>query len=238
EQGIAADWFLTLKVAATAQELARYPTTRDVWLPGGFPPVTAPGAPLERLKPKGLAATLKRLAAAGRRDFYEGGIAADILKDVRALGGRIAAGDLRQYRARVVEPLVADYRGAQFALAPDLTAGPSMLQALDGLRGARMRKNGPHADAYVAYATVLREAYASRLATMGATADHRDPSSTTHLNVVDRDGNMVALTQTLLSVFGSKVVLPATGILMNNGIMWFDPRPAHQHVPGDRAPQR
>jgi len=36
---------------------------------------------------------------------------------------------------------------------------------------------------------------------------------------------MVALTQTLLSVFGSKVVLPATGILMNNGVMWFDPRP-------------
>jgi gamma-glutamyltranspeptidase/glutathione hydrolase len=36
---------------------------------------------------------------------------------------------------------------------------------------------------------------------------------------------MVALTQTLLSVFGSKVVLPSSGVLMNNGIMWFDPRP-------------
>jgi len=35
---------------------------------------------------------------------------------------------------------------------------------------------------------------------------------------------MVAVTQTLLSVFGSRLVLPRTGILMNNGIMWFDPR--------------
>ena len=51
------------------------------------------------------------------------------------------------------------------------------------------------------------------------------PSCTTHLNVIDRDGNVVSLTQTLLSIFGSKVVLPETGVLMNNGIMWFDPRP-------------
>jgi gamma-glutamyltranspeptidase/glutathione hydrolase len=43
--------------------------------------------------------------------------------------------------------------------------------------------------------------------------------------VVDRDGNMVALTNTLLSRFGSKVVLPETGIPMNNGMMWFDPKP-------------
>ena len=48
--------------------------------------------------------------------------------------------------------------------------------------------------------------------------------STTHLSVVDSQGNMVALTQTLLSVFGSRVMLPRTGLLMNNGVMWFDPR--------------
>ena len=71
---------------------------------------------------------------------------------------------------------------------------------------------------------------------MGETSDHRDPSTTTHLNVVDRHGNMVALTQTLLSVFGSKVVLPSSGVLMNNGIMWFDPRPGSPNslAPGKR----
>lgn len=235
ERGIAVDWFLTLKIATMAKELARYPTTREIWLPGGYPPVTAPGALLERLKLKGLAGTLKQLAKDGRRDFYEGEIAAAIVKDVQAMGGVLGAGDLRGYRACVVEPLTAEYRDAQFSLAPGLTAGPSMLHALNGLRGTRFRRNGPHADAFLAYAEVLRKAYAERLATMGDTADRRDPSTTTHLNVVDRHGNMVALTQTLLSVFGSKVVLPSTGILMNNGIMWFDPRPGS---PNGLAPAR
>ena len=135
---------------------------------------------------------------------------------------------------RSVEPLSTEYHGASIALAPGLTAGPSMARALDGLRGIRMRKNGPHGDAYVAYARALNEAYAERLATMGEAAGQA--TSTTHLSVVDRHGNMVALTQTLLSVFGSKVVLPATGILMNNGIMWFDPRPgsANSLAPGKR----
>ena len=36
EQGIAVDWFLTLKTATMAKELARYPVTRDIWLPNGF----------------------------------------------------------------------------------------------------------------------------------------------------------------------------------------------------------
>jgi gamma-glutamyltranspeptidase/glutathione hydrolase len=224
DRGIAVDWFLTLKVATMARELARYDTTRAVWLPNGFPPVTAPGAPLERLILKGLADTLRRLAKGGRRDLYEGAVAADIAKDVRQMGGNLAAEDLKHYRARVVPALEFDYRNARIALAPGLTAGPSMHGALKALAASRPQAGGPQADAFVAYARILREAYAERLASMGETSDHRDPSTTTHLNVIDRHGNMVALTQTLLSVFGSKVVLPTTGILMNNGIMWFDPR--------------
>jgi gamma-glutamyltranspeptidase/glutathione hydrolase len=56
-------------------------------------------------------------------------------------------------------------------------------------------------------------------------AEHLAPACTTHFSVVDRDGNMAAVTQTLLSLFGSKFVTPRSGILMNNGIMWFDPTP-------------
>jgi len=224
EQGLAVDWYLTLKVATLAGELTRYGATRDIWLPAGVPPATPPDAPLRRLKLAGLADTLRRLARAGRRDFYEGEIAAAIAKDIHAMGGVLGPEDLEQYRARIASPTECDYRGATMALAPQLTAGPSMAWALGRLAQRRFERGGPHADAFVAYAEVLREAYAQRLQTMGE-SQARAPSSTTHLNAIDRDGNMVALTQTLLSVFGSKVVLPATGILMNNGVMWFDPRP-------------
>ncbi len=235
DQGIAVDWYLTLKVATMAKELSRYPTTRDIWLPHGLPPVTSIDTPLARLHLTGLADTLRRLARAGRRDFYEGEISNKIINDINMMGGILAAEDLKNYRARIVAPLETEYRGARIALAPGLTAGPSMVRALSALGASNLRAGGPHADAFLAYAKVLREAYAERLQTMGETSDRRDPSSTTHLNVIDRHGNMVALTQTLLSVFGSKVVLPSTGILMNNGIMWFDPRPGQ---PNSLAPNK
>ncbi|MBX3664864.1 MAG: gamma-glutamyltransferase [Burkholderiales bacterium] len=237
EEGIAIDWYLTLKVATMARELSLYPATRDIWLPGGLPPVTPAGAPLARLQLKGLARTLRRLADAGPRDFYEGEIAAGMADDLRTMGGNLSAADLAGFHARIVDPIITDYRDARLALPPRLTAGPTMLRALDPLRDTAFRPGGPGADAFTAYAAALRNAYAERLANMGDNSDRRDPSTTTHLNVIDRDGNMVALTQTLLSVFGSKVVLPSSGVLMNNGIMWFDPRPGSPNslAPGKRA---
>ena len=225
DEGIAIDWYLTLKVATMAQELARYPGTRDVWLPGGYPPVTPPGSALGRLKLKGLADTLRKLQRNGPRDLYEGVVANAIVGDITALGGIIDARDLKNYHARLVAPLEVDYHGARIALAGGLTAGPSMARVLGALKDRKFSQGKPGAAAFVAYAQALRDAYAERLQTMGETDDSKSPGCTTHFNVIDRAGNMVAVTQTLLSVFGSRLVLPATGILMNNGIMWFDPRP-------------
>lgn len=56
-------------------------------------------------------------------------------------------------------------------------------------------------------------------------ADRSRGGCTTHLSASDRFGNAVALTQTLLNGFGSRVVIPGTGVLMNNGMMWLDPIP-------------
>lgn len=45
---------------------------------------------------------------------------------------------------------------------------------------------------------------------------------TTHFDVMDAAGNAVAVTQSLGSGFGSAMVVPGTGIALNNFMRWFD----------------
>ena len=52
-----------------------------------------------------------------------------------------------------------------------------------------------------------------------------ESSETTHYSVVDKDGNMVGNTYTLMFTFGSGVVVDGTGILMNNNMGNFTLRP-------------
>jgi gamma-glutamyltranspeptidase / glutathione hydrolase len=58
----------------------------------------------------------------------------------------------------------------------------------------------------------------------GATAS-ADEGCTTHYSVVDGDGNMVSVTQTLTLIFGSVVTVPGTGVIMNDSMNLFDPVP-------------
>jgi len=62
-------------------------------------------------------------------------------------------------------------------------------------------------------------------------------SQTTHLTVVDKDRNMVSLLSTLGLHFGSAVVAKDTGVVLNNGTMWFDPIPGtiNSLAPGRRG---
>ncbi len=224
EAGLPVDWHTTLSIAVAAEDLRDFNSSAEIFLPGGLPPAPARDGSRRHLPLQRLAATYRRLAAAGRRDFYEGELATAIVADLAAGGSPLSAADLAGYRARLVEPLTLDYHGVRLHGATALTGAPTYLTAMERIAG-RMGwepQSYPDMRSFLIYAEELRRAFAERLRTLGQS----DPSShTTHLSVVDRDGNMVALTNTLLARFGSKVVLPRTGISMNNGMMWFDPEP-------------
>jgi gamma-glutamyltranspeptidase / glutathione hydrolase len=53
----------------------------------------------------------------------------------------------------------------------------------------------------------------------------QEEGHTTSFSIADRDGNMVCVTQSLGSVFGSGVVVPGTGVCLNNFLYWADVTP-------------
>jgi gamma-glutamyltranspeptidase / glutathione hydrolase len=228
--GLPLDWFTTIKVAAAAADLRGYDESRRVWLPDGLPPVPPPEAENRILSLGRLPDTLERLAEAGPDDFYQGEIARLIAADVRTAGGVLSAEDLAGCRARLVPALEIPYRGTTFQAAPGMTAGPTLARVLEQL-AEREFSEGPHAGYFEAVIEALRKAYVERLRGVGD-VDARLATSTTHITAVDRKGGMAALTTTLLSSFGSRYVLPGTGILMNNGVMWFDPQPGRPNSVG------
>ncbi|SMX46464.1 gamma-glutamyltransferase family protein [Maliponia aquimaris] len=233
ERGMRVDWFADLAFAIDRPGLSRDPEARGLFLdpdrrvadPAG------PGGDLLPMPKK--AAMLRRLAEAGARDFYEGQIARALSADLAAMGAPVTSADLARYRAEWRAPVSAPYRDRQVHAIPGLSGGPSLLEALAQLSHHEIGALDEAARAAL-YADTIRAAYEQRLKTMGHAAGAGD--CTSHVSVVDRHGNMVALTNTLLSRFGSKVISPSLGLLLNNGMMWFDPRPGQPNgiAPGAR----
>jgi gamma-glutamyltranspeptidase/glutathione hydrolase len=234
KRGLPQDWYATLKIGSSASVLRRYPESARIYLPDGLPPV-APYQGFPGFFPLGgLADTLERLARAGLRDQYEGDIAAAIAADVKEMGGVLSADDLRMCKARIMPATQFPWRGQTLQLAGRLTAAPTMMRVLEQLAPVRVGAK-PDADWYVGLGRAMKLAYRERLEGLGDADPLTGGTCTTHLNVCDQEGTMVAMTTTLLSSMGSRAVLPKTGILMNNGVMWFDPRP---NQPNSIAPGR
>ncbi len=203
-----------------------YAESARIYLPDGLPPVPPyQGMPASGRSAR-LAETLERLAESGLRDFYEGGLARDLAADIASVGGVIDRDDLAGCRAGLREAPTLAWRGDHLVHhAGGLTAAPTLAEVVAGMADVARPSSGPDAAWFATLSTVMREAYARRLSGLGAAAREPGDTCTTHLTVVDRDGMLVSLTTTLLSSMGSRVVLPTTGVLMNNGVMWFDPRP-------------
>ncbi|WP_376089183.1 gamma-glutamyltransferase [Roseomonas sp. CCTCC AB2023176] len=238
-RGLAQDWFTLIKVANSAAILRNYPESARIYLPNGLPPVPPYQGNPGFFRQGNLPDTLDRLRQHGLRDFYEGGIAADLAADFAAMGAKVSAGDLAACRATIRDTTPLDWRGTHTAhTAGGLTAAPTMAAVLRDM--AQITPGAaPDAAWYRALARIMRAAYADRLSGLGAgegAAKETAETCTTHLTVMDKDGLAVTVTTTLLSSMGSRVVLPKTGVLMNNGIHWFDPTPGSANAirPGAR----
>ncbi len=238
-EGLRVDWYASLMIASSARELAADADAASLFLDDGTWPKIAGWTALSniRLNQTAMARTLAHLRDHGGQAFYEGELAEKLVADIKAKGGCLSLDDLNAYRAEWQDPLLIDYRGHKVHSTPGLTAGPSLQDALSTMQAMFEPAAKPDAAAFVAYAQSLKLAYQKRFESMGDNEDPRAPSCTTHFSVVDADGNMVSMTQTLLSTFGSKVLSQSTGLLMNNGIMWFDPEPGHPNSlgPGKRC---
>jgi gamma-glutamyltranspeptidase/glutathione hydrolase len=78
-----------------------------------------------------------------------------------------------------------------------------------------------------AYGTLVREAIGETAwkpspSSHGSGGDQNPVGSTTHLNVIDSDGSVVAMTNTLGAYFGGGLMAGDTGMLINDGMDWFD----------------
>jgi gamma-glutamyltranspeptidase/glutathione hydrolase len=233
QRGLPQDWVTAVRVATSAAVIRRYPHTAAVYLPDGLPPVPPYHGTPGFLRQGNLLATLERLGKAGMRDFYEGEIAASIAADIRSLGGVLSGQDLRNCQAHTRPADQVPWRGRIVQLTGGLTAAPTLQRVLAGMADAAYDGREPSSAWYRTLVRVLKGVYAERLAQLGEAEPLAADSCTTHLTTCDAEGNFVAMTTTLMSSFGSRVLLPQSGVLLNNGMMWFDPRPG---VPNSIAP--
>jgi len=198
------------------------------------------------LKQPLLAATLRRLAAAGAMDLYQGDIAQEIAADVAENDGWITLRDLQDFpEPQVVPAIRSSYRGFDVETLPPPFGGWVVLQILnileqsatdvlnenddgrrlallDALRIAHGNRRAEPVTNYKDYVDNIQvrtsKAEAERLL-----ADYQSESGgeTTHFSVVDADGTAVAVTQSIDSYFGAKVAHPTLGFLYNNYMQGF-----------------
>ena len=196
-----------------------------------------------------LAATLRRLAKHGIEDFYQGEVARRIHADMAANDGLLHKDDLAQIPQPIErKPVTGRFEACRVFTFPPPCAGRTLIEMLnvyqqlkpsrrnlDTPEGAVMlaetirrafvdRQDRPFDPSFFPQVTgerMLKEDYA-RLVARQIERRIRTAGDTTHLSVMDRDGNMVALTQSIERVYGSCVATPELGFLYNNYMSAFE----------------
>ena len=200
-------------------------------------------------KQPALAETLKRLAKKGIKDFYTGQIARAIHDDMVRHDGFIQSDDLAQV-PRPIErrPITTRFDGQRVFTFPLPGAGrtliemlnvyqevPAAYRDLDRPEGAVLlaeiirrafvdrqdRPFDPHLFAQVSEKRMLSQDYA-KLVAQQVFKRIRSHGDTTHLSVMDEEGNTVALTQSIERVYGSYSATAELGFLYNNYMSAFE----------------
>jgi gamma-glutamyltranspeptidase/glutathione hydrolase len=208
---------------------------------------------------------LERYGADGPEPFYRGEIAERVSDWVIERGGTLGRDDLAAYEPRVREPVRAGYRGREVLTNPPPSSGgiligfalslleragaddlATVVAAMEEAQVARTEAffHGLYEDGYVTdFLTEARIETASERVRAGVRPP--DPpseasgdrlGSTTHITAVDADGRCAAVTCS--NGTGSGVIVPATGVHVNNMLGEEDLNPLGFHVTpaGRRVP--
>jgi gamma-glutamyltranspeptidase/glutathione hydrolase len=214
------------------------------------------------LKLPDLADTFEAVGKRGSDAIYRGERARAMVATVREGGGELTLDDLAAYRVVWRRPLSVRYRRHTVLSNPPPSSGGVLIAY--GLALLERLPDGPagSAEAVAALAEVMREqgraradgfnrdlhrgGLAARLlspssllaarrrieAHLGGAREKAAPGGTTHVSVIDADGNAAAASTSTGS--GSGVIVPGTGIYLNNMLGEFDlvggrvPRPGRR----------
>jgi gamma-glutamyltranspeptidase/glutathione hydrolase len=200
-------------------------------------------------KQPALATTLLRLSEAGVEDLYTGDIARTIHDDMQANDGLLHLDDLAQIPWPIERrPLSCRIENLRVLTFPPPGAGRTLVEMLNIIKQLPpQRTNLETLDGLVLLAEVIRRAFLDRrdrpfdpafypqvqdcrmlsedyakLVSRQVLKRLKTAGETTHLSVMDRFGNVVALTQSIERVFGSCALSPQLGFLYNNYMSAFE----------------
>lgn len=265
-QGFEVNWLFAAVIASEARNLLRDKGCATLFMPNGVPLRGPGLDRPDRLLQPALGRTLETIAREGGEVFYRGQVAKALANFIQSSGGILTFEDLRGYSGPSFdEPLQARF-GETWVLGPSATGVPTVIEVLMlfeamrhvaildsnvawaySLRRAfqdRFQFMNANPTAAVPWSTLLSPAYADEVARTYVHGQSPESSRkefgkagcTSHISTVDRWGNVVSLTQTVLDVFGARLLEPETGVLLNDGAMYFDPRASSHNAIGPGVP--
>ncbi len=198
----------------------------------------------DHLKQPLLADTLDALTREGERLFYHGELGARIVRLCQEGGGYLTSDDLASYQVQRRDPLALSYRGAAILTNPPPSSGGTLigfaLQMLNEIDLARVEFGSlVHLELLF---DVMQLTNAARVDGLGRSEDgvldtqllasyrkhianrQRSYRGTTHISVVDGQGNIAAMT--LSNGEGCGHLVPDSGIMLNNMLGEEDINPA------------